>query len=165
MNKEIMPRPHDFLAQQTLTTPSQTPHSSCNSHGPQSWQSRLEGYSRPTHQLLGSSVRATHGVFFKLEGYSLLSAHGVLFQQLQNKKIKPKKSILTTRKSSSVTEPRFRVVARFLPKYRVVRFLPKIAILSGEKIVGHEKSRFFVKAAIFRWFFLLWLAHPKKSKP
>ena len=119
------PRVTTSLLSKVANPPSQTPHGSCNSHGPQSWQSRLEGYSRPTHQLLASSVRATHGVFFKLEGYSLLSAHGVLFQQLQNKKIKPKKSFLTTKKSPSVVEPMFSIVARFFLKNR--RFFEKIA--------------------------------------
>ena len=110
-----MPRPHDFLAQQTLLTAVQA--------------------TATAHTPLASKLGQV-GVFFKVEGYSL-SVLTASSQQLQNEKIKPKKSFLTTKKSPSVTEPMFSIVARFFLKNR--RFFQKIAW-----------SDFFQKSRLFR---------------
>ena len=87
---------HDFLAQQTLLTAVQA--------------------TATAHTPLASKL-GQGGVFFKVEGYSL-SVLTASSQQLQNEKIKPKKSFLTTKKSPSVAEPMFSIVARFFLKNR-----------------------------------------------
>ena len=75
------------------------------------------------HTALASKL-GQWGFFFKVDGYSL-SVLMAFSQQLQNEKMKPKKSFLTTKKSPSVAEPMFSIVARFLRKNR--RFFQKIA--------------------------------------